>query len=611
MNCEQVDFILDANAPEELTLPQKEALDRHFAACCECRAAWAAYRELAAVQIPRTPHDLRPRIAAALAASGAGKSRAVRRSLVLGGVVAVGAAAAATIAVQFGDDTTAPADRIEEPVAVAAQQSPTAPEATPVSAAPADDGASTDGPDEPSVAAASTAQYALDPYSLVVLLVPNPAVEAQATAWLAQCHEEVVRHLSALDGLNVIAGERVSPYAGSDLAPEDIARQLGAGSVLVVGTADQATLDRVVAGRAELGLASPRLGSCLAQQIDAETGAVRANVGRTTPEWEADTALAVAENVAERIRETTLEDRAALIAAAQASVLDAALDDRERVAALARLREGPEFVEPRAVGPSGEPILLVRTPLEPITEAYDEAVVAAAAQIGMTSPDAAARQAAWRGLRGVRHPYAIEALLHSLTNDADENVRCGAALALGYVGEEPGVTEALTRAAAEDPAEHPSGRPGCILSVREAAERALLSDAELRESALRTVLDETLPNAERIRPLYQSVDGRGFPVPLSDEAARVVFDIGRSAEDAILRSRSWDSLSGIRHPDFTQTLLDDVAGHPVENVRASAAAALTAYADAAAVRAALEQAQGDASMSVRRAARSALEGGGR
>src|SRR5690606_18304694 len=130
-------------------------------------------------------------------------------------------------------------------------------------------------------------------------------------------------------------------------------------------------------------------------------------------------------------------------------------------------------------------------------------------------------------------------------------------LALGYLVDQPGVRDALTRAATED-ASAESPVPCCIPSVREAARRALRSDIELRDSALSVVLDEALPSEERIRPLYQSIDGRGFPMQLSDEAAYAVFDIGRSAKDAMTRSRAWDALKGFENPDFTRTLLDDL-----------------------------------------------------
>jgi HEAT repeat protein len=255
-------------------------------------------------------------------------------------------------------------------------------------------------------------------------------------------------------------------------------------------------------------------------------------------------------------------------------------------------------------------LLSLRASVEPIPGAYTEAVVAAAAQIGLTSGDGRARESAWQGLRGVRHPYAVQALLTSLANDASENVRRAAALALGYLVDEPGVRDALLQAAAEDPSEQ-APVPCCIPSVREAARRALLPDAALRAAVLGTVLDETLSHEERLRPLYQSIDGRGFPVQLDDESARAVFDIGRSADDAIVRAHAWNSLGGVRNADFAQTLLDDLADDPAENVRAAAAAALWPYFDDPVVRVGLEHAENDPSISVRRAARAALTGGAR
>jgi HEAT repeat protein len=149
--------------------------------------------------------------------------------------------------------------------------------------------------------------------------------------------------------------------------------------------------------------------------------------------------------------------------------------------------------------------------------------------------------------------------------------------------------------------------PCCIPSVRDAARRALRSDADLHAAALVTVRDSTLSPDDRLRPLYQSVDGRGYPVELDDEAARAVFAIGRDADDALLRARAWDAISSVHNEEFAPTLLRDLADHSAENVRASAASALRPYVDDPAVRAALERAQSDTVVSVRRAAQSALD----
>jgi HEAT repeat protein len=613
MNCEEINFILDANASEALTPAQKQTVEHHFASCCECRAAWAAYREIAAERPPAAPPSLASRVAAALAASRPVHIRTLRRSLVIGSLLGIGAAAAATIALQFGDFT--PAAPSEQPVSIAAPLADGEPEPA-VASSGVERGVDAASPNGPVTAMPTAAQYALDPYSLIVLALPRPTADAQAIAFFDECHAAVVREVSTVDGLNVIAGQRVAPYAGSDLRPEEIARQLGAGSVLILSTADQAMLDQVVTVRAGMGLTS-RLGSCLALQLDAQTGAERMSTGRIAPEWDADTARSIAVELTDRVREVLFEDPATRIAAARATVLDATIGDLERVNALSGLRQGPQFSEPLSPsGPDGAamrspiPLIGLRASAEPIAGAYDEAVVAATIQIGLTSSSARARQAAWNNLRGVREAQVGQALTTSLANDADENVRRAAALALGYLVDEPGVRAALTRAAAQDPSEQ-APVPCCIPSVRDAARRALLSDAELHESALRTVLDATLPSEERLRPLYQSVDGRGFPVQLDGEAARAVFDIGRGTDDALLRARAWDALGDFGNPDFTATLLDDLAGHPAENVRASAASALRPYVDDPTVRAALEQAQADAVVSVRRAAQSALDSGAR
>ena len=107
-----------------------------------------------------------------------------------------------------------------------------------------------------------------------------------------------------------------------------------------------------------------------------------------------------------------------------------------------------------------------------------------------------------------------------------------------------------------------------------------------------------------------SPDGRGLPVPLTNEAARAVFEIGRRTEDFVLRSRAWYVL-GRTSPDaeFARAWIDDLERHPDENVRGAAAAGLAQHSGDAAVRAALERASvEDASQNVRRRALAALQG---
>jgi HEAT repeat protein len=570
MNCQEVNFILDARAPEELDPTERQAVELHLTSCQGCRDAWAAYRELAAQPIPKTPPDLRLRIAAALAARAPAGTRRPRRALFLGGALIVGAAVAAGIATQVAERAPEIARRIDEPAPAAAPALPAAAEEAPAAGAPVAGNqaaiASADGAALPSNTATNSAVLALDPHSIVVFAEPDPAADPQATAEFARCHEQVLEQLRAVQGLNVIAGARVAAFDALDLAPEEIARELGAGTALVLK----------IMGHQP---------SCSATWFDTQDGAeqepgVRAFDGdRQNDGWKS-----FAAKVAELTRNNTLKDTSTLIAEAQATVLNTALSDADRAHALFNLRQPPTWS----------------------LEGYDAAVVVAAAQIAMTSHDA---QAAWVGLRGVADPYLTQPLIHSLANDADENVRRAAAFALAYLVDEPGVRDALARAAAEDPSQH-RARRCCTASVREAAERSLLSEQQLVDLTLETLMNDALTDLERIEPMMESVDGRGVPVSLSDEAARAVFDIGRRSEDSGVRARAWWSLGrGGPTPEFAQTLLADLTSHPEENVRGAAAAGLVQYTDDPAVRTGLERALAeDASQNVRRRARDALNG---
>jgi HEAT repeat protein len=425
--------------------------------------------------------------------------------------------------------------------------------------------------------------------------MPSPAISQGAAGYFQQCHEESLRELRTIDGLNLIAGAPVSSYGDSGLAPEDIGRELGAGRVLVLSTAFTTRLALMPAAPGDAALDSSN-GSCYADLIDMQTSAGRPIAGSSGST--ADDSRAFAENVAWGVREALL-DRSALIARAQATVLDPSVRVGLRVDALQTLRRGRVYAERLRDERQG------MAP-EPIPGAFTDDVIAAAANIGATSPDALVRSYAWRYLRGVRDPDLTQALVYSLASDGDANVRCQAALALGYLADEPGVRSALMRATVEDPSTEPPTR-GCILSVRAAAQRALQSDDELRAALLRTVLDTTLPSDSRLAPLKESVDGRGLPTVLDQAAAHAVFEIGRESADVRIRARAWESLGSSALPAFTPTLLEDLVGHAAEDVRAAAAAALKPHAEETQVRAALEQARIDPSLVVRRAAQIALD----
>ena len=100
----------------------------------------------------------------------------------------------------------------------------------------------------------------------------------------------------------------------------------------------------------------------------------------------------------------------------------------------------------------------------------------------------------------------------------------------------------------------------------------------------------------------------GREIPLTEEAAWAVFEIGAKATDPDIRGWAWSSLgrNEVDDPGFIGVLLDDLANYPDDEVRVMAANALASYVDDPAVRAALERAESDASFEVRYAARRAV-----
>src|SRR6185503_889046 len=195
---------------------------------------------------------------------------------------------------------------------------PAAPSAnTGATPAPLATGPSAEPPNDEVEPVPPAGDHPLDAQSVVVLAMPSPAISQEAAGYFAQCHEDVLRELRTINGLNVIAGAQVSPYGDSRRPPEEIGRELGAGSVLVLSTTSATRLAQMERG-----------GSCHADLIDAQTSAVRTGAGSNSSDWTADKSREFAWDVARVVRDDILEDRSALIARAQARVLDPAFGDR-------------------------------------------------------------------------------------------------------------------------------------------------------------------------------------------------------------------------------------------------------------------------------------------
>lgn len=562
MNCNEIGLMLDDIDPRERSPAQQRAIDDHLAACRACREAWAAYDEVVAVVVPNMPRDLSVRVAGALEASALERARqARRRPFLAAGLFVVGAAVAGAIA--WRSDESAP-----DAMPRAGQADGSAPTA-PATPGPVVERSTRTGDDATARAvrqptAAPQVRAALDANSMVVLPQPDADADPRFAMRLQEFYEEFLVQLASIDGLTVVSRERVLPFIGSVLPEEEIARQLGAGTIVGLGIrTEEPVLLTLVAIDGATGASRWSSSTLLRQPV------TRAEVRRTV------------QNVVEFIEEMRTQrtiDRPTHIAATRAVILNAALSDAERVGALGRLP---------LHSPGG----------------YDDAVVAAAVEIATTSGNAALRGQVWSAMRGVGHRYLVEPLLQSLAYDPGDYVRRMAAIALGEFRDEPRVQAALAEAQARDASD----------AVRESARLARLSDRERNELALQTLLDETLPARERLSALMIH-DGRSVRhAPLTAEAARSVFDIATSSKDVEVRSSAWMTLkrSEVHDPAFAGALLDDVANHPSESVREAAARALEPYRDDPDVRAALETAKSDRSAAVRRAARSALGQTGR
>ena len=553
MNCHEINDILDSSAADELRADQKHAVDQHLENCHVCREAWATYWEVSALQIPETPKALRSRIEAALAPA---EPRAASKNLIVGAALVVGAAIAATIALQVDDGTPGRTQHPEGSAPVTTATSFAEHEPLQIDANRVENAMDSNGPSDstsPPVAAP------LDPNTIVVLSVPNRYLDARRAASLELFYKELLRHLQSVPGLNVIGPEHVAPFLASGTLEEEIARELGAAHLVVLSTSPEP---------------STRL---FITPVDVETGNSTGSMGFGSPfdrRWPAELS-SDAEDVADFIKEGLSDhrpvDRSAAIADARAIVLNSSLPPAKRAEALGKL---PQTME-----------------------AWTEDVVQAAIELATNAPNLRAR--IWRSIHGIDNPYLIDPLLNSLNFDDAEHRRRAAATALATFVTNPRVEAALEQARANDASE----------AVREAAQFALSTADERDQLALQVLLNEELSARERLGATMLYEVRRAREVTLTTEAAQAVFNIGTDSDDPDIRAMAWGKLgrSGIGNPEFIPVLLSDLANDPNLEVRTMAAFALKHYANESEVRAALEQAEKDRSFKVREAARTALE----
>jgi HEAT repeat protein len=481
------------------------------------------------------------------------------RPFVVGGVV-LGALAAAAAIVAWNTSPRPASQVVLTQVQTSGVQGEETVASEPV---PAESQTTTVGEDEED-AAPSPAVPAVEPLRFLVVFRPETGADPEAVARVSQCHDAVVNHMRAVPQFEVIAPGTASYTAGKapGLTDNDrqAARAQGAGQVLIIST--------------EMGCGATLHDAGTGDYLNSGVGGQLLAFGGFEPS---------AAGLAQSLREKFLFSPETLWEEARKTVLDTSLPDRQRVSSLW------SFGNYRSMSPS-----LAR-------RALDSDVIAAAAQLATISADADVRESIWAVLRGTRDNQVVQPLLKALASDPESRIRMQAAFSLRPFLDEPGVREALLRAAAQDPDSVPTVTC-CLYTVREAAERAAVPDAQFLEWVRGKLYDESLPVRSRLRPLSpSSMDGR-FP-SLRDfgaEAARVVFDLGRQSQDQEIRVMAWDILGHApADPSFIPQFISDLKDHPDAYVRANAAKLLFPHADDPAVSKALEAARNDPSGQVR------------
>jgi len=208
-----------------------------------------------------------------------------------------------------------------------------------------------------------------------------------------------------------------------------------------------------------------------------------------------------------------------------------------------------------------------RRGIENGSEALSNAVVVAAAEMALYSENASVRANVWRQMLGVGDPYLIQPLLHSLSNDPDEDVREEAAKALRDFLDAPEVKGALEYAWNYDISE----------TVRREARYSMLSSTEQQAMLREIVLDTTLTDWERWRAFYGLRYEHSLDSGFDPELNAALVEIARSASNSGTRRSVWNWLSQVDDPGLVDPLLSTLASDPDEEVREVVVRALQQY----------------------------------
>lgn len=314
-------------------------------------------------------------------------------------------------------------------------------------------------------------QALVDPTAIVVLPVEARTVESGYQELADLAYAELLARLRERQDLNIVDPSRVEAYAGTELEPAEVGRQLGA----------ERTLESYVAPHKQ--------GYVLTYRVHLSDGsAPHSGSGMSFERWQPGGGLhryirKTIDRLVETIGPNAANDEALAAYldkrdASLARFLDTRLDGRTRWSAL------HELTPPRVTG-------------YPSTYSDEGAfatpeVVAAAIDLGLHSNDDKVRGGVWKVMAGVPNPALIEPLLYALDNDPVAWNRAAAAEALALYRHEFAVANALLATAESDTS----------LRVRNAALVAGARPSKRRAVLERIVMDESLPTDERLLWLY-------------------------------------------------------------------------------------------------------------
>jgi hypothetical protein len=595
MNCSDIAEALDNRNVEELGTSERQDIEAHLAACPACERDWELHKAFSALTDMREPASF-PADCRALVAAGASTSRnqRVRSRLLLIGVFAAVAAAAAMLTAFLRQQDRIPLATTQETVApipvsrdalaqiaVPAEQKTTVTESAHADAAiPADEPAK---------------------FTVLVLPVNYKGTDAASRALVAPVNSEgtdvvsraainalraaVINELQLLPGLKLIDAD-IAGVAQDPPADYEVRINGGAGTRGKDFSASLFASELTPGGKTQKSAGTITYGSA-ACPVSVSSKPIFCN-----------DPSAIAARAVKQFRATLFPFDLPAQRLLQADLRDATLGFDARVAALSTLVRRSDIA-----GMKG-------TFLDP-------AVVRAVIDLATSHGDEARRAHVWYTMRGVRDPALMQPLIAAASQSADREVQQEAVAALATFVEDTRASDALQTIARTD------ARP----LVRALAQRGLSGESYWNEYVATSLKDVSRTDSERVEAfLYHALQrGPSFDSTSSatPQALRDVLDDDAIQALTVLLPRV-NAVKGpdqrrtglalinvasvIDHPAINKMVLDNLTTGTNKPLWTSVARAVVSFRGGdPALKAALAKYDDDANSDIRTAAESAQQ----